>query len=653
MQEATVAPPPPGEIQVGEWHVEPELDRVSRNGRVVKLEPRVMRLLLHLVNHAGRNVTASELLEHVWPDVVVGPDSVYQAVASLRRTLGDDHQRPSYIAHVPRRGYRLIAPVGARTATTAESGAPMPVVAPSAAAGGDAAVIARRRPRSPGLVLAAASLVVVATVVASYVLVHPGGKRGPVATVAGPGLPAAAAVSTTAGTASVAVLPFLDMTERQEFGYFADGITEQLIDRLAHSPDLRVPARTSSFYFKGRSATVAEIAKALRVDDVLEGSVRREGNTVRVTAQLIRADSGYHLWSETYDRDLNDSLAVEDDIARAVVRVVQARLLPAADTASGPAAHRKVSNLLLQCRFFQQLNTPADADKAVDCYRQALAIDANDAHAWSGYADALLRQPGVKGMPPDADRASATAARDAAEHALRLDPGLAAAHAVLAHYYRIYAHDWAAARAELDSALASDPADPASLLAAASLARLLGQVDEAIDLLQRAQLRDPLNFQPYARLGVLYLYLGRLAEAEAAARRRLDLSPEGHGGHVQLAEVLLARGDLQGALAAVEQEPDPQSGLLGRALVYHALGRSADADAALRDYRRQYEATAPTQVAGILAYRGDVDQAFALLDKAVASGDVSVLSINTDLYFKPLSGDRRYRALRQKFNLVD
>jgi TolB-like protein/DNA-binding winged helix-turn-helix (wHTH) protein/tetratricopeptide (TPR) repeat protein len=649
--------------------VDADLDRVSRDGHEIKVEPRAMRVLLYLVAHAGRNVSVNELLENVWPDVVVGPDSVYEAISLLRRTLGDDQQHPSFIAQIPRKGYRLIAlvtPVIPVTkpepaaeslpppASPAHGALPPTTASPHAAA---SPALASPPITRPSHTLAnrrtAAMLAVVAAIAALgavYWLPHlkspslqpPSNARQ---SEQPPSQPAA-------DRPSIAVLPFLDLSENGDMGYFADGMSEELIDALARNTDFHVPARTSSFYFKGRQATVAAIARSLNVDNVLEGSVRRSGNKVRVTAQLVRADSGYHLWSQTFDRELDDIFAVEDDIATAVVRTLQAKV-PSGPLVNIPTAGRESHNLYLQCVFLRQRNTEIDADKAVACFQKLLSVDANDANVWAAYAEALFRQTALRELTADEQRNGAGEALRAAQHAIQLDAGLAAAHTILASYHKIVELDWQAADAELTIALDADPTDPATLLAAAALARDLGRFDQAIELCQRAQSRDPLNFQSYSRLGMIYLYQGRLDEAEAAVRKRLDLSPDGFGGHAQLADLLLARGEYQAALTAAQSEPNEPLRFVALALAYHALGRHKDSDAAMTQMKQKYSNIYPMQIADVYAFRGQIDQAFEWLNKALAVQDWDLSSIKVDRYFKGLRGDRRYAALLHKINLPE
>ena len=263
----------------------------------MRVEARTMRVLLCLAEHAGEVVSIDDLLGQVWSDVTVTPDSVYQAVTSLRRLLGDDPKRPIYIATVARLGYRMIAPVGpwGDSGTTGTNGA-----------------VAWRR---LGWRWAAGGMFVLAIVIGIVWQVRSNGV-GKKPSAAGSVVP----------ERSVAVLPLLDLTQGMKEEEFADGMTEELIDRLSKIPGLRVPAATSSFYFKGKQIPVAEIAKTLGVVYVLDGSVRKSGGRLRVAARLVRADNGYVVWTETYDRPFDDILMVQDDIAKEVTKALQASL---------------------------------------------------------------------------------------------------------------------------------------------------------------------------------------------------------------------------------------------------------------------------------------------------------------------------------------
>ena len=274
-------------LRIGAWCVDPKSGQMSRDGEIVRVEARMLRLLLCLAERPGEVVSIDDLLNQVWTGVVVTPDSVYQAVASLRRLLGDDPKLPTYIATVPRLGYRMVATV---TPWVNEE----PLVVPSR--------------RVPG---AWRTLVVALCAGLAAVLLFNGERNAHPPMTAVPGR-------------SVAVLPFLDLTtQAMSEEYFADGMTEELIDRLSKVPDLRVPSPTSSFYFKGKRATIADIAKSLGVAYVLDGSVRQSATTLRVAARLVRAADGYVAWSETYDRPIGDKLWIQDDIASEVAKALR------------------------------------------------------------------------------------------------------------------------------------------------------------------------------------------------------------------------------------------------------------------------------------------------------------------------------------------
>ena len=266
----------------------------------MRVEARTMRLLLCLAEHAGEVVSIDDLLEQVWTGVIVTPDSVYQAITSLRRLLGDDAKQPTYIATVPRLGYRMVATVSPWVDQSLNS---RPVTEPMQGA---------QHPRKNWPLLLAG--VVVCLLLAVAFLVY--GRFGTVHQ--------RAAADAPLTQTSIAVLPFLDLTsESMDQEYFADGMTEELIDRLSKIPGLRVPPPTSSFYFKGKKISIADIAKSLGVGYVLDGSLRKSASTMRIAARLIRADNGFVVWSETYDRPLDDTLKIQDDIAGEVTKALR------------------------------------------------------------------------------------------------------------------------------------------------------------------------------------------------------------------------------------------------------------------------------------------------------------------------------------------
>ncbi|HXN65023.1 MAG TPA: winged helix-turn-helix domain-containing protein [Candidatus Acidoferrales bacterium] len=300
-------------LRIGAWRVNPASGEISREGETARLEVRTMRLLLCLAERAGEVVSIDDLLDQVWTGVIVSPDSVYQAVASLRRLLGDDAKQPTYIETVPRLGYRMVAAVGPGTeAFPSQTNCSLISHTEPSASAVARPIVGRSRTRSLWVTGAALCL----ALVAAFLFYNKTTKGNRIASATAAAQPAK----------SVAVLPFLDLTEGMKQEEFADGMTEELIDKLSKIKDLRVPPPTSSFYFKGKRVPLPDIAKSLGVAYVLDGSVRKSGAWVRVAARLIRADTGYVVWSETYDRKFDDILMVQDDIASQVAKALKANI---------------------------------------------------------------------------------------------------------------------------------------------------------------------------------------------------------------------------------------------------------------------------------------------------------------------------------------
>ena len=304
-------------LRIGDWCVDPVSGDISRNGETARLEVRAMRLLLCLADRAGEIVSIDTLLDQVWTGVNVAPDSVYQAVTSLRRQLGDDPRQPAYIATVPRLGYRMVATVGpwvdapigdhgALSAPASESIGPSPTAVPAP-------------PRRTRTYLWFAVFAILCLALAAIYLVN--GRLAKTKAA----LPAVPAVPQN----SVAVLPFLDLTEGMKNEEFADGITEELIDKLSKIPGLHVPSATASFYFKNKQVPLGDMARKLGAAYILDGSVRKAGARVRVAARLVRPENGYVLWSETYDRPTSDLLWVQDDIAGEVTKALSRSIVSA------------------------------------------------------------------------------------------------------------------------------------------------------------------------------------------------------------------------------------------------------------------------------------------------------------------------------------
>jgi TolB-like protein/Tfp pilus assembly protein PilF len=460
-------------------------------------------------------------------------------------------------------------------------------------------------------------------------------------------LPAASREAQTLAVAasgnSIAVLPFVNMSSDKEQDFFSDGISEELLNLLAKIPQLQVTARTSSFSFKGKEVAIPEIARTLHVAHVLEGSVRKSGNAVRITAQLIKAGTDTHLWSQTYDRKLDDIFAVQDEIAADVVKQLRVTLLGAAPKArtTDPEAYA----LYLQAVQLGRQST-AEAFKQSDAlYRKVLAIDPRYAPAWAGLA-ANFTNEANQGLLPSKEGYAQS--REAATKALAIDPDYAPAHARLGYIAMTAGDDLAGAAEHFKRALALDPADLDVLRNSAGLLGSLGRLDEALTLEEAIVRRDPVNVNALNNLGLYQCNTGRLDAAIASLRTVLSLAPGRGSAHANLGNALLLKGDAQGALAEIEQETSENWKVIGLPMAYHALGRKADSDAALAVLIAKWEKESSYNIAYVYAYRGEADKAFEWLDKAIEYGDGGLGEIVTETLFDKVRADPRWPAFLRK-----
>jgi TolB-like protein/tetratricopeptide (TPR) repeat protein len=447
---------------------------------------------------------------------------------------------------------------------------------------------------------------------------------------------------------SIAVLPFVDMSEKRDQEYFGDGMAEEIINMLAQVPNLHVPARTSSFFFKGKSTKIADIARELGVTNVLEGSIRRSGDKIRVTAQLVRADNGYHLWSQTYDRPLDDMFKLQDEIANAVVQALQISLMGGPLTRQkGGTQNLEAYQLYLRARNSLGENTVSSLTAAREGFKQAIKLDPDFALAWAELSrDTLL----LTNADVLSSREGYELARQQAQRALQVSPDLAEAHATLSNIHRNYDWDWAAAEAEVRLALASDPTNPTALMRAGQLAYTLGRWDDAERQLRLAMVRDPLVTIVITSLGTAQYGAGHFADADATYRRGLEIAPNSFFTRPELSKTLLAEDKPEEALAMLLQanETDRQKYL---PIVLQAAGRQAESDEALRVLITKYADSQAYYVAMNYAYRGDRDLAFQWLERAYEQRDQSFREIVGERLFKNIASDPRWKAFLKKMNL--
>lgn len=626
-------------LRIGVWRVDPALDEISKDGTAVKLEPRTMRLLVYLAQHAGEVVSVDQLLDNVWKDVVVTPNSVYHAVAALRRVLGDDPKDPTYIVNVLRRGYRLVAAV----APWVESPAAEPESSASPAAPPPAASNGAPWPRILRLGLVLLTALAVPLV---YVLTQPPRK------------------------VMLAVMPFANLTGDARREYFSDGMTEELISQLGSlDPDhLGVIARTSAMAYKGSSKDAAQIARELGVNYLFEGSVRGSSERVRVTAQLIATADQTHIWAESFDRDASDVLKLQSEVARTIADKI--RLTLSAQTAARlirtPSLNPQAHEAFLEGLQAENLRTRQGLEQAIVEFGRAIALEPNYADAYAELARTYSLAT-IVGLGPPADMMRQ--ARDAAVKALRIDDSVATAHTTLGMVHAHFEYDWAAAEREFRRGIELNPSDAnVHFFYSNSLLSPLGRHDQAIAEMNIAVRLDPLSAPVNSFVGRTYLWAWRYDEALARMQEAARRQPNFPLNHVRLAHLYPYLGRIDDAIAE-ETKARLLSGQNARdALNAEDALRAAFAARGQRGYWEkvlefsqmgvnQTGITSPEAystsygIAILYARLGDTDKSIKSLEHAYTERQFAMTEIGIEPALDPLRSDARFKNLLRRVGL--
>ena len=604
-----------------------DLDResLSRSGRELRLRPKSFAVLAHLVRHGGRLVTKEELLDAIWGHRHVTEGVLTQCLIDIRRALGDEGRE--MVRTVPRRGFIFEPEVTAAPAATDETAA-------------------RRRPAwlRPAAIGAA--------LLALFVV---GGWWG--ARQLGHAPPFAGAAGRPAPPDSIAVLPFVDLSGSGDNEYFADGLTEEVLDSLTKIRDLEVIARTSSFAFKGRKVDIPTVAEKLNVAHVLEGSVRKSGDMVRITVQLVDARTGMHVWSRTFDRELGDVFGVQSEIARLVAETLRVSLSETGGVAVVKPPDPEAYEHYLRGKFFWHRRGDGDRDLAEREFGQATELDPGFAPAWAALAGAYYARKLLERAP---ETGWLSRFHEMLERALAADPGLAEAHARLASYFADTG-DRKAAEKQWARAQALAPDNVLVLGMGAGWALWRGLYGEAVSLQRRAVQVDPLSAVAHCNLADYLLAAGRLQEAESTLRQCLELSPnmaDEEAGFRAIADDLvlirILRHRYREALAMLDGQAESPARDENLALADWGLGRKAGYRQAAARMSREGGWRAELRRAEVDAFRGDADEAFRHLlsvndgfDRAAedpAWGDY-VQALRLSPLFVPLRDDPRWEAL--------
>jgi TolB-like protein/DNA-binding winged helix-turn-helix (wHTH) protein len=623
-------------IRFGVFEVDLQARELRKQGFKVKLQEQPFQILSMLLERPGEIVTREEIRKRLWPaDTFVDFDSgLNRATNRLRESLGDDAENPRFVETAPRRGYRFIAPVHIPDEDPVEIAAPrLDLSAPAEIADPG---IARRKPWifGSGALLSAAALLGLAFAPPKILRYFQFWRTAPSIT-------------------SIAVLPLTNLSGDPAQDYFSDGLTDELITETAKIGTLRVISRTSSMQYKGTHKSLPVIAKELGVDALVEGSVVRMGDQVRVTAQLIDARDDRHIWSESYDRNVVDVLMLQSEVAQTIAEQVRVKLT-SEQHASLARVHRvNAGSLEAYLKGTLFLNQGIGSlDKSVEYFSEAIQLDPANTQAYSGLSQSYL-MIGIFGLRPSQE--VYPKARAAAMKAIEIDPTTADAHGVLAEIAKGHDWDWAAAESEYRRALELNPSSSAIHAWYADYLSMMQRHDEAIAELRRSHELDPVSIVSEAFFGFLYYRARRYDEAIAVCQKTLELAPNYPNANWFMALALEKQGRIPEAIASLRSAVMNSRAPLFRALLGHAYGLAGERTKALSILeeikllsKQQY--VSPVDFAIVYTGLGDREMAFQWLETAYSERVMRIQELN-EPHFDSLRGDPRYEDLLRRIGI--
>jgi TolB-like protein/DNA-binding winged helix-turn-helix (wHTH) protein/Tfp pilus assembly protein PilF len=680
--------------------LDPESGDLERGGMRIRLQEQPVQVLRELIAHAGSVVPREQLIALLWPKGVVDFDTgLNTVIRKLRSALGDTSETPRYIETLPRRGYRFIGaldpdpeaisaasaavPVSAASGVSPASVPPShhePTVLPEAALAEPKSMASGREPAAREVTsstatttasvlrprLSARGLIAAFAVVALLAGVYALWRARSGASVTSVRVEAPSQARLPANVAPtsaiafsppphfVAVLPFVNMSGDPSQEYFSDGLAEELLNSLSRIDGLQVVGRTSSFYFKGKDVDLGTVGHKLNVAAVLEGSVRRSAHTVRVTARLTSAVTGFQLWSETYDRDLGDILRLQSEIANAVAPALKVTLLGnvAAKGESGGTRNPAAFDAYLRAsRIYWSSSGSEGVQEAITGYTHAVRLDPTFALAYAARSNALdvlaLFNLGAS-MRLNLDEAQADAYK-----AAELAPGLAESHLALAWAFEAASLDFVRAEREYERAMELAPGSARMARNYGRYAALIGHTDSAITAARRAVALDPLSLQTHQMLAQVLYLAGRHDDAIAANDDALALNPDDPYTHANRGLAFYALGNFESARSSCEIKIDHMRTQLCLSIAYDKLGRNSDAEAQVAKLRASAKDAGAYQYAEIKAQWGKPAQALEWLDTAVRLRSAWLVWVKKDPLLDPLRNEPRYQAIVRALKFPD
>ncbi len=617
-------------IRFGDFEVDLEAGELRKNGLRIRLQQQPFQILCLLLERPGRLVSRDDLQKLLWPNdtIVEFEHSINAAINRLREALCDSADEPRYVETLPRRGYRFIAPVvGADGVQRVAHGEAVP---------------------RPYKVLALAVGIVVVTLAALLVL-NVAGLRDRVLRAVG------AVREPPLQIQSIAVLPLENLSGDKEQEYFADGMTEELITNLGKISALRVISRQSMMRYKGSKKPLPEIARELSVDALVEGTVQRSGDRVRITANLVRAASESHLWAESYERDLRDVLALQSEVAQSIASEIKIKVTPQEQTrlASARPVNPAAHEAYLKGRYEWNKRTGQGLKKGMQYFEEAIAKDPNYAVAYAGLADSYMVL-GNNGFLPAGD--TYPKARAAALKALEIDADLADAHASLAIVLADYDRDWTGAEREYRRAIELNPGYATAHHWYALLLADLGRRGDALREIEEARKLDPLSVRINGNVGLVLYFARQYDAAIEQLRKGLELEPNDVGSHVQLGWAYMQKGMHQEAVTEIQKAANQGTGTLlplaALAQAYAVAGNRDEAHRVLKLLKvlSGQKCVVPYQTATVYAGLGQREEAFAWLERALEAHDPRLNILNVDPSLDPLRSDPRFHDLLRRMN---